>query len=152
MTRLPQNGTVRSRNGRGALPLWAGRPLSRDNISGFPWQTPVPAQASLGGCWRHGEAELWDSDPPSLGYVRCFQVTYWMVLHGTRKPSLSFWHVAAPDVALSEAKSQGSSEPSIFKRFRAWSSARGSKWKCIHEEQTARFSSCCCLSAVPGYI
>lgn len=145
---LPQNGTVRTRSGHGALPLWVGRTLSRNNIAQFPQQTPVSAQASLGA----GEAELCDSDPTSLGYIWCFQVTYWMVLHGTRKPSLSSWPVVAPHVPLSKGKSQRSPEPSVFKRFRAWSSARGSKWKYIHGEQTARFSSCCCLSAVPGYI
>lgn len=90
-------------------------------------------------CWRHSKAELCDSDLTSLGYVRCFQVTYWMVLHQTRKPSPSSWHIASPDVALNEAKTQRSSEPSEFKRFGTWSSACGSKWKCIHDEQTARF-------------
>lgn len=95
--------------------------------------------------------ELYDSDP-TPGYVRCFQVTSWMGLHGTGKPSLSSWHVVAPDVALSKAKPQICSEPSIFKRFGAWSWAQWSKWKCIHEVQMGRFSSCSCLSAVPVYI
>lgn len=75
-----------------------------------------------------------------------------VVLHGTSKPSLFSWHVAAPDVALRETKPQRSSEPPIFKRFGAWFSACGRKWKCIHEEQIVKVPSCCCLSAVSGYI
>lgn len=75
-----------------------------------------------------------------------------VVLYGTRKLSLSSWHVAVSDVALREPKPQRSSKPPIFKRFGAQFPACGRKWKCIHEEQIARVPGCCCLSAVSGYI
>lgn len=135
MTWLQHNVTLRTRTVAEASPCEQG---------------DLSAETTLLG--SHGRGELCDSDPTPLGDVRCFQVTSWKSLHGAGKPPLPSWHAVAPGVALSKAKRQICSEPSVFKRFGASSSAQGSKWKSIREVQMGRFSSCSCLSAVPVYI
>lgn len=85
--------------------------------------------AGPGGCWKRNQVELCDSDPASPGLIPCFWVTSWMVLLRTGKPSFSSWQAAAPGTALRKAKPLRSYEPCMFKRWEAWSSAPGSKWR-----------------------